>query len=106
MVLSQEVEFLASSTLVHSRSSPKWAADQCWNHKQPRPSIRHNAFYRDFDFRSKGNDEKEEKKKKLFCSPRLNVDDKMIPEFRKALVAVSDFPFEQRFLNRRLLESP
>lgn len=101
MVLSQEVEFLAFSTPAHSRLSPKWAADQCLNRKQPRPSIRHNAFYTDFDFRSKGNDEKE-KGKKLFCSPRLNVYDKMIPEFRKALVAVSDSPFEQQFLNRQL----
>jgi hypothetical protein len=49
---------------------------------------------------------KEKKKcvKCLFRSPRLSVDDKMIPEFRKALVAVSDSPFERQFLNRQLSE--
>jgi hypothetical protein len=51
---------------------------------------------------------KEEKRKKnvsnfWISSPRLNVDGKMIPEFHKALVAVSDFPFEQRFLSHQLL---
>lgn len=35
-------------------------------------------------------------------SPQPNVDDKTIPESRKALEATSDSPFAQAFLNRRL----
>lgn len=37
-------------------------------------------------------------------SPRVNVGDKMIPEFHKALGAFSDSPFARPFLSRQLLK--
>lgn len=52
------------------------------------------------------NGKKKEKNVKNVRSPQLSVDDKMIREFHKALVAVSDSPFEQQFLNHRLLKFP